>query len=144
MMRMNRMVMGGGGGSGGGDDGGGGDGDDDDDDDDDHDHDHDHDHDDDDSDADDNTNNNGDDGDDDDEDDDGAAGRASGRYHVLHYTYNFAKHNVMSPTRFQIYVERYMDTVKVIHYLGVKVPRNPLATSIPFFFSFPNRQPTCI
>eukprot|EP00960_Hanusia_phi_P075288 768399-Hanusia_phi.AAC.1 len=58
------------------------------------------------------------------------------RYHVLHYTYNFAKHNVMSPTRFQIYVEvnaslnssrshsfssqRYMDTVKVIHFLGVK------------------------
>ncbi|EKX53403.1 hypothetical protein GUITHDRAFT_101105 [Guillardia theta CCMP2712] len=42
------------------------------------------------------------------------------RYHVLHYTYNFAKHNVMSPTRFQIYVERYMDTVKVVHFLGVK------------------------
>ena len=42
------------------------------------------------------------------------------RYHVLHYTYNFAKHNVMSPTRFDIYVEDYLDTVKVVHYLGVK------------------------
>lgn len=42
------------------------------------------------------------------------------RYHVLHYTYNFAKHTVMSPTRFDIYVDRYIDTVKVVHYLGVK------------------------
>jgi len=42
------------------------------------------------------------------------------RYHVLHYTYNFAKHVVMSPTRFDIYVDRYMDTVKVVHFLGVK------------------------
>jgi lipopolysaccharide biosynthesis glycosyltransferase len=42
------------------------------------------------------------------------------RYHVLHYTYNFAKHVVMSPTRFDIYVDRYIDTVKVVHYLGVK------------------------
>ena len=37
------------------------------------------------------------------------------RYHVLHYTYNFAKHNVVSPTRHDIYVERYMDTVSQVH-----------------------------
>jgi hypothetical protein len=42
------------------------------------------------------------------------------RFHVLHYTYNFAKHTVVSPTRFKIYIDNYMDTVKVVHFLGVK------------------------